>query len=203
VNELGRAPILLVVICATFGLGLGASMYLNYDQYQRAEQDRKLMQGEITDLRYQLKQDQGVSPSPSPATSASPSPTPSPSASIQGAQIVDLVQLGVKLSPSDPIGDLTYQYQLISGLAVANLTTTSLLAKYPACKPGAGLGMVVRRPLGSKPNTSASKLIKRLGDYNYYHVASTSSCATDASGKASLAAARAALVSTVLPTLSN
>ncbi len=196
----GRAPLLLIIITATLGLGFGALIYLNYAQYQRAEQDKRLLQGEITDLRYQLKQDSAASPS------ATPSPTPSSTPAVpavQGAQAVDLAQLGVKLQPSDPIADLTYSYQLVNGLAVANLTTSSLMAKYPACKPGAALGMVVRRPLNSRPATSASKLIKRLGDYNYYYVASTSNCATDAAGRASLAEARSALIAAVLPTLSN
>jgi hypothetical protein len=202
-SQAGRASILLIVICAALGLGLVASLYLNYDLAQRADQDRKQMKGEITDLRYQLKQDQeGVSPQAS--ASPSPSPSPSPSGSpVLGAQSVDLVQLGVKLAPVDPIADLTYSYQLVSGLATANLTTTSLLAKYPACKPNTALGMIVRRPLNSKPNTSASKLIKKLGDYNYYYVPSTAGCANDAAGRAMLAADRAALVNTVLPTLSN
>lgn len=201
-SQAGRAPILLIVICAALALGLVASLYLNYDQAQRADQDKKLMQGEITDLRYQLKQDQATSPSPeaSPSPSADPSPSSAP---VLGAQSVELVELGVKLSTSDPIADLTYSYQQVAGLAVANLTATSLLAKYPACKPNTALGMIVRRPLNSKPNTSASKLIKQLGNYKYYYVASSVACAPDAAGRATLAAARAALVNTVLPTLSN
>ncbi len=60
-----------IVIAAVFGIGLAASMYLNYSQFKASDQDRKLMQGEITDLRYQVKQD-------SLASASSPSPTPSP-----------------------------------------------------------------------------------------------------------------------------
>lgn len=72
-SQSGRASTLLIVIMAVLGLGLGASIYLNYDQAQRADQERRLLKGEITDLRYQLKQD-----SESSASSASPSPGPSP-----------------------------------------------------------------------------------------------------------------------------
>ncbi len=205
-SQRGRAPILLIVIMATLGLGLGASGYLNYVQYQRAEQDKKQLQGQITDLRYQLTQNQQLAsvkttPSPSPEPGNSPSSIDAPA--VLGTQSVALSQLGVKLSASDPIADLTYAYQPVGVLAVANLTTASLVAKYPACKPGAALGMIVRRPPGSKPATSASKLIKTLGKYNFYYVPPTSNCASDASGRAVVAAAQAALTSTVLPTLSN
>src|ERR1035437_7195902 len=74
-----------VVIAAAFGIGLAASMYLNYNQNQTADQDRKLMQGQITDLRYQVKQDglasaSSASPTPSPLatpeSNATPTPTP-------------------------------------------------------------------------------------------------------------------------------
>lgn len=82
-----KLPILLAVV---FGVGFGASVFLNYQQHQRAEQDRKLMQGEIADLRYQVRQDQLAlanggsvptpTPSATPAPEGSPSPAPSPSA---------------------------------------------------------------------------------------------------------------------------
>jgi uncharacterized protein YgiM (DUF1202 family) len=74
-----------VVIAVVLGLGFGASAYLNYSQYQRAQQDKKLLKGEITDLRYQVEQDKlagtTATPSPSPEASVSPSPTPTPSSS--------------------------------------------------------------------------------------------------------------------------
>ncbi len=73
-----------VVIAAVFGIGLAASMYLNYNQNKTAEQDRKLMQGQITDLRYQVKQDSlasasSASPTPTPLATPDSSPTPTPS----------------------------------------------------------------------------------------------------------------------------
>jgi hypothetical protein len=73
---------LSVVLAAVFGLGLGASLYLNYYQHARSAQDAKLMQGQIVDLRYQVQQDHlalsGPSPSPSDSPSPSPDATPSP-----------------------------------------------------------------------------------------------------------------------------
>ncbi len=78
-----------VVIAVVLGLGLAASAYLNIAQHQAAVQDHKLLQGEITDLRYQVNQDQQTasapaSPTPSPLATpdatpaASPAPTPTP-----------------------------------------------------------------------------------------------------------------------------
>jgi uncharacterized protein YgiM (DUF1202 family) len=72
------------IISIALGLGLGASMFLNYHQHQRAEQERKLLKGEITDLRYQVQQDKLAmnftpTPSPGPAETPTPSATPSPS----------------------------------------------------------------------------------------------------------------------------
>src|SRR5687767_7631461 len=70
-----------IVIAVVLGLGFGASAYLNMTQYQRAQAEKKLLKGEITDLRYQVAQDKlaaGTSPSPSPEASESPSPSPSP-----------------------------------------------------------------------------------------------------------------------------
>jgi uncharacterized protein YgiM (DUF1202 family) len=80
----GGAIKLSVVLAAVLGLAFGGSAFLNFEQHQRAEQDKKLLQGEIVDLRYQVKQDQlaaGGNPSPSPAASASPEPSPSASPS--------------------------------------------------------------------------------------------------------------------------
>lgn len=199
-NQSGRAPILLSVIAATLGMGLVASAYLNYQQHEQAAQEAQLLNGTITDLRYQLNQDESASPSPS--ASATPTPTATPSPAVQGTQSVALSQLGVTLTTTDPVADLTYSYQLVNGLAVANLTTTSLVAKYPACKPGTALGQIVRRPLSSKAS-SASKLIKKLGDYNYYYVAPSGNCGSDAAGRTLVSSEQSALVNAVLPTLAS
>ena len=82
---------LSVVIAAVLGVGFVASAYLNFAQHQQAQGEQTLLQGQITDLTYQVKQDQlATSPSPTPspspaAAAASPtpvgSPTPTPSAS--------------------------------------------------------------------------------------------------------------------------
>lgn len=77
-SQSGRAPILPIVIMAVLGVGLGAFIFLYYDQTQRAEQERRLLQGEITDLRYQLKQEGQSSPTPSPTPTPEVTPTPSP-----------------------------------------------------------------------------------------------------------------------------
>lgn len=195
-----------VIIAAVFGLGLGASMYLNVVQHQRAESDKKLLQGEITDLRYQVKQDQTtVSPTASPAPSLSPSSSPSPTAepAVAGTSSVTISQFGVKLTTSDPITDLAYAPQVSARLEVAGFTTESLVAKYPGCKPGTALGMLVRRPKSQKA-PSWNKFIKTIDNYSYYYsAATTGNCAPDQAGRDALAAARAALVTTVLPTLSK
>lgn len=70
-----------VVIAAALGLGLAASAFLNFQQHQRSEQDKKLLQGEIVDLRYQVQQDKLAAASPTPDLSDIPSDSPSPSAS--------------------------------------------------------------------------------------------------------------------------
>lgn len=191
---------LLIVVAVTLGLGLGASGYLNYVQFSRTQDEKAAANGQITDLRYQLKQQQDVLAAATPT----PSPTAVPSAApvVPGTTPVRFDQLGVAVAATAPISDLTYAYQLVSGLAVANLTTTGLVAQYPACKPGAALGQLVRRPKTSRA-ASTSKLIKSFGDYNYYYVAAAYNCASDSAGRASVAAAKAALLDTVLPSLTQ
>jgi hypothetical protein len=76
---------LSTVITVTLAIGFVASAFLNISQHQRAQQDHKMMQGEITDLRYQVNQDRlalgEASPSPSPKASPSSSPAAAPTAS--------------------------------------------------------------------------------------------------------------------------
>jgi hypothetical protein len=199
---------LLLVITVTFGVGFLASAYLNFHQHQLASQDKKLLQGEITDLRYQLKQD-SVSPSPSttpdplPSESPMPSPSPSESPAVAGTNSVGISQLGIKLTASDPVADLTYGMAKSGAYDVAALTTQSLVAKYSGCKPSNtnnALGFVVRK----KPGVSSSgELVKRLGDWNYFYVKPSGSCATDAAGNNALAAARAAVKNAVMPTMAQ
>ncbi len=192
----GGLPILYVVITAALGLGLLASGYLNYYQSQQARQTQQLLQGQITDLNYQVKLDQAKL-SPSSSTSPSLSPSSSPAALPAAAVTATVVfsQLGANVTASAPVADLTYTYTTVNVLAVAELTATSLAAN-PACKPGA-LGLLVRRPLGDAPQTSQSHFIKKLGNYNFYYVPATTSC------NAAVAADQAALMNTILPTLAN
>jgi hypothetical protein len=82
-----------IVIAVVLGIGFGASAYLNVAQYQRMDQERKLLKGEITDLRYQIDQDKkqianlsgGATPTPSVTPTPSASPTPTPTPTVAGA----------------------------------------------------------------------------------------------------------------------
>jgi hypothetical protein len=78
---------LSAVLAIVLGLGLAASAYLNIYQAQRSAGERKLMLGEITDLRYQVKKDQQATKTTSdssadanPVATPEATPTPSPAA---------------------------------------------------------------------------------------------------------------------------
>ena len=81
----GRSATKLWIICsAALAVGFIALAYLNFVQYQNAQDAARLAKGTITDLRYQLGLDEkAASPSPSPSISPSPStsPTPTPTTS--------------------------------------------------------------------------------------------------------------------------
>jgi hypothetical protein len=201
-----------VVIAVALGIGFGASVFLNISQSQQAAQDKRLLQGTITDLRYQVNQDKLASagPSPSPlatpqSTDATPTPSPSSSPAVAGAATMVISEYGVKLATADPVADLTYSMVPSGQYQVAALTTESLLAKYSSCKPSASnnaLGFVVQK----KPADPASSLdipIKTIGAYKYYYVKPSGYCATDQAGENTLAAARAAIVNSTVPSLSN
>jgi hypothetical protein len=200
------------IIAAALGIGFAASAYLNYAQYQASQQNQKLLQGQIVDLKYQVNQDHlamsGSTPSPSPSpeantasTTTSPSPTPSPSSSpaVAGASTVSISQFGVNLAVAEPIADLTYTPITSGGLIVAGFTTESLIAKYPSCKPGTALGMLVRRPPSGSESIprSGDKFIKQIGAYKFYFVPATSYCASTYAGANELAADRAAMANTL------
>jgi len=194
---------LTTVIAAVLGLGFGASAFLNYAQHQRAAQDERLLQGQITDLRYQVNQDHtSPSPTPSAAPTDTPSPEPSTSPAVAGSAVITISQFGVKLTAADPITDLTYAPIRSGGLTVAGLTTRSLVGRYPKCTAGAALGMLVRRPASQTP-PAHDQFVKTIGAYKYYYVPSTTACATDSPGSDTLAADRTALTAAVIPTLSN
>lgn len=208
-----KFPKLPIVISVTLGLGFIASAILNVQQYNHAQQDKKLLQGQITDLTYQVNQDK-ASPSPSatpdvdaePSSTPTSTPTASPSESpaVAGAKSVNVSQLEIKLTASDPVSDLTYGMARSGAYDVAALTTETLVAKYAACKPSDtnnALGLIVRK----KPGVSSTgTFIKKLGDWNYYYLEPKSgTCATDQAGRNNLAAARAAVKNTVIPSMSQ
>ena len=203
-NQSGKIS-LSTVLAVVLSLGFSASAYLNYVQSQKAQEDHNLLQGQVTDLRYQLKQDaeaSAVAPAtPTPLATPEPSPTPTPA--VQGTSSVSISQLAIKLTVADPVADLTYDMATSGAYPVAALSTRSLISKYSACKPSSSntaLGFIVQKKLGL---TSTGKLIKQAGAYNYFYIAPTGFCATDQAGRDILAAARAAIKNSVLPTLSN
>ncbi len=77
----GKRFNLALVAAVTFGVGFLALGYLNYYQYTSNQQSQSLLNGQITDLTYQVKQDHSAGLGTTPSLSPSPSPTDSPSAS--------------------------------------------------------------------------------------------------------------------------
>ncbi len=76
---LRRPPLKAVTVLLGAGLvvAVGASIW----QAQQSAQDKRLLQGEITDLRYQVSQDRlaaTATPTPSPDITPNPSPDASP-----------------------------------------------------------------------------------------------------------------------------
>lgn len=116
-SEHGRAPVLTYVVIGALSLGLVASVYLNYAQAQRADQDHHLLQGQITDLRYQVQQDKqaagaaNATPTPSPSPSATPTPvlaaettpTPTPTPAAATATVKSFVHLRARATTSSAI----------------------------------------------------------------------------------------------------
>jgi len=197
---------LSIVIATALGLGFVASAYLNFYQHQQFSQQQSLLNGQITDLRYQVKVDHDGSPSPSPSASllptTQPTPNPSSSPSVAGAQSLQIAEWAVHLSIGDPVGDLTYGIVSDGQYKVTGFTSSSLLASYPSCKPGA-LGELVRWPVGTAKKADNIDIHKTIGNYNYYYKNPTFSCANDTNGRNLVAADKAAIVNTYLPTLSQ
>lgn len=203
-NESGKITV-TAVLAVVFGLGLAASAYLNVMQSQRAVEDHNLMQGQVTDLQYQVKKDAAASAvvPPTPTPLATPEPTATPAPAVAGTASIGLTQLGVSLTAADPVADLTYSMSKSGIYPVAALSTRSLIAKYPACQPSAtnnALGYIVQKKTGL---SSTGKLIKQAGVYNYFYISPSGFCASDQAGRNTLAAARAAVINAVLPTLTN
>lgn len=201
VTERG-AITLPTIIAIVMGLGFCASAYLNYAQHQRSSQDESLLQGQITDLKYQLNQNQGSSPSPSPVASTDPSPSPSPSSSpaVAGTAVVPISQFGVKFTANDPITDITYQPLPSGSYQVAAFTTQSLIAKYPACKVGA-IGSLAKKRTNSK--SFQDTFIKSLGGFYYFYVSPTFTCTGTTDGRNQIAQDVASLKNDALQTLAQ
>jgi hypothetical protein len=200
-----RGPISLpIIIAIVLGLGFGASAYLNYVQYERDQQDETLLQGQITDLKYQLNLNNSASPSPSPLASTSPSPTDSPTPSsspaVAGTSVVPISQFAVKFTVTDPITDLTYQPARNGSYDVAAFTTQSLIAKYPACKAGAIGSLVQKR---SDSVTAEDTFVKSLGGMYYFYVAPTFTCTGTTDGRNQIAQDEVALKNSALPSLAK
>jgi hypothetical protein len=196
---------LSVVLAVVFGIGFGASAYLNYAQHEASKQEQTQLQGQVTDLTYQLKQDGGPTTSPTPSANAaadpSPSPSPSTTPAVAGTASISISQFGVHFTVTDPVTDLTYSPEPSGAYTVAAFTTQSLLAKYPACKPGV-LGSLVRKPTNAAKSANDT-FIKALGGYDYYYVAAYGYCASDQSGRDTIVADRAAIQNGALPTLTQ
>jgi hypothetical protein len=204
VSQRGSAPILPLVIAAVLGVGLSASAYLNYVQHQHAADIARQLNGQITDLRYQLGLDTKGSPSPSPEASASPlAATPTPEA-VLGSQSLSLTELGIKLTATAPLADLSYAMipATTSGATVAGLTSAGFVAKHPACGPGTALGQLVRRDKGAKA-PSSNKLIVTLGNYSFYYYLPATTCAASPADKADVATYQAALQNTIFKTIAQ
>lgn len=197
----GKLPLLVIGVLAS---GFMASIFLNISQGQRATQDRNQLEGEITDLRYQLNQNKQALLTPTPSPLATPEPTlsPSPSPMVAGASTISFTQIEARLTVNDPITDLTYDMTTNGQYEVVGLSTRSLISTYPQCKPGRtnnALGQIVRKTT----KTSTGTFIKKLGNWYYFYIAPSGYCASDPSGRDTLAAARAAVKNGSLPTLSN
>lgn len=198
---------LSIVLASVFAAAFLASAYLNYAQHEASQQEQTQLQGQITDLTYQLKQNQTGSsatgsPSPSPSPSATPTPSPTSTATqATNNATIKVSQFGVHFTVSDPIGDLTYAPEQSGSYEIAAFTTQSLLAKYPDCQPGV-LGSLVRKPKGAAAS-SADDFIKTIGNYNYYYLTAYGYCTSDQSGRDTIAADRAAIQDSALPSLAQ
>jgi hypothetical protein len=193
---------LSVILASALGAGFIASAYLNFYQHQQSTQQQSLLQGQVTDLRYQVNQDHlGASPSPSASLLPTALPSPSPSTgTVAGSTVVSMSQYGVKVTVVDPISDLTYGMVQDGIYSVVGFTSQDLLAKYPACKPGA-LGELLRWT--GAPHAGNIDLHKSFGGYKYYYKSPTFTCTTDTAGNNTLAADKAALINSALPTMAE
>ena len=153
---------LSVVLAVVFGIGFGASAYLNYAQHEASKQEQTQLQGQVTDLTYQLKQDTGASANPAPSSSNQPDPSPSPSPSttpaVAGTASIAISQFGVHFTVTDPVTDLTYSPEPSGDYTVAAFTTQSLRPNTPPVSLACwDLSCENRRMLRNLPTTPSSR----------------------------------------------
>jgi hypothetical protein len=152
--------------CAVvFALGLAASGYLNYYQYQRAQE------------RIQVDND-ALAQAKREATLNAPVAAGVPAPAVLGARVINITELGIALTVINPLSDLSYQFQQENGLDGVNLTSTSLINTTTSCGPGS-LGRLVRQSVDARPTLATNNLIKQLGNYNFYYEPNKVSCAKD------------------------
>ena len=190
-NALKRFNLTLVA-AITFGVGFVALGYLNYYQHSQAQQAQSLLQGQITDLTYQVNQDHAngtasatpvASPSASPGASPQASPSPSSSPQVAGTATISLPLYKVNFTANDPITDVTASAAQDGSYQVEAFTSSSLLAKYPQCTAGV-LGVLVAKT--SRSASAGDEYLKTLGGYSYYYNPKplvSASCATDSAGQ--------------------
>ena len=169
-----------------FGLGLAASGYLNYVQYQRLQEHQQVDRDTVAQLQSQI-------------SAASSSPTPTPAPAVLGAKVIKISELGITLATINPLSDLSYQFQEQNGLDGVNLSSASLIKTTTTCGPGA-LGRIVRQPANDPTTMSSNNLIKQMGTYNFYYVPTKTPCAKDPVTTAALKADNA-IMPAILATL--
>ena len=192
----------LIIIGVVLGLGIGD--YLHITDKLKSERDYTVARA-----------------TPTPVTKATPTPSPTTAPLVAGQTAIKILTYHVQIVASDPITDLAYGEVQYNGATEVGFVTESLLAKYPACKPGA-LGYLYRtkaRHPGSSYSPSPSpssnyynaprttlynqKFSKTVGDYTYTYVNPSSNCASDRDGQNAVIQAKSALISDALPTLAD
>ncbi|HEY2003663.1 MAG TPA: hypothetical protein VGH44_00940 [Candidatus Saccharimonadia bacterium] len=193
----------LIIIGVVLGLAIGD--YLHITNKLKSDRDYRV----------------AVS-TPLPATSSTPTPSPTSTPLVAGQASIKISTYHIKIVASDPITDLAYGEEQYNGATEVGFTTESLLAKYPACKPGA-LGYLLRTKVhttatpNSTPQPSASssyfytphttlynqKFSKTVDGYAYTYVNPSSNCASDSEGQNAVTQAKAALIGDALPTIAT
>jgi len=189
----------LIIIGVVLGLAIGD--YLHITDKLKSERDYRV----------------AVS-TPAPATKSAPTPTPTDTPLVAGQAAIKISTYHIKLVASDPITDLVYGDNQYNGATEIGFTTETLLAKYPACKPGA-LGYLLRTKSRATPSTTPQpspssnyyyaphttlynqKFFKTVGGYTYTYVNPVSNCASDGDGQNAVIQAKSALISDALPTI--